>query len=173
MLFKIELPLGSQIVDVTPHGASFWTQTARLATKLPDGSDQIYFLKVFPTSCRSHMDGVPTGTSLICISFCVNFGMWDPSASNGHPSLNIGFHSDMIEELPEIEDFTSSAGWSAIKLSAILICNIACMRYCTSAILIELLINHRIIINPTIWLYTTPYFNWSYSIQYSVLRISS
>ena len=34
------------MVSVTPHGSSFWTQTARLATKLPDGSPTSYFLKV-------------------------------------------------------------------------------------------------------------------------------
>ena len=34
------------MIGVTPHGASFWTQTARLATKLPGGAEQSYFLKV-------------------------------------------------------------------------------------------------------------------------------
>jgi len=41
-----ELPEGSRVVDVTPHGSSFWTQTAKLTTTLRDGSEQPYFLKV-------------------------------------------------------------------------------------------------------------------------------
>jgi len=41
-----ELPEGSRVVDVAPHGSSFWTQTAKLKTTLRDGSEQAYFLKV-------------------------------------------------------------------------------------------------------------------------------
>jgi hypothetical protein len=41
-----ELPPGSQVIDVTPHGASFWTQTAKLTINLADRSEQAYFLEV-------------------------------------------------------------------------------------------------------------------------------
>lgn len=34
------------IASLTPHGSSFWTQTAQLGTLLPDGTKKSYFLKV-------------------------------------------------------------------------------------------------------------------------------
>ena len=40
------MPHDSQIVEVVPHGSSFWTQTAKLTTNLADGAEQSYFLKV-------------------------------------------------------------------------------------------------------------------------------
>jgi protein-ribulosamine 3-kinase len=41
-----ELPKGSSVLEVTPHGSSFWTQTAKLVAQFPDGSLKSYFLKV-------------------------------------------------------------------------------------------------------------------------------
>jgi len=45
-LFGAELPQGSRVVDATPHGSSFWTQTAKLIAHLADGTERAYFLKV-------------------------------------------------------------------------------------------------------------------------------
>ncbi|KAL9032062.1 MAG: hypothetical protein Q9180_006721, partial [Flavoplaca navasiana] len=41
-----KLPQGARITSANAHGASFWTQTARLDVVLSDGSDVAYFLKV-------------------------------------------------------------------------------------------------------------------------------
>ncbi|KAI9770839.1 MAG: hypothetical protein M1839_003034 [Geoglossum umbratile] len=40
------LPEGSRVISVRPHGSSLWAQTARLETKLADGSPKPFFLKV-------------------------------------------------------------------------------------------------------------------------------
>lgn len=45
-LFRAELPTSSRVVDINPHGSSFWTHTAKLTTNLPGGPEQAYFLKV-------------------------------------------------------------------------------------------------------------------------------
>lgn len=45
ILLTLELPPGSEIRGMSPHGASFWTRTARIDTGL-DGARQSYFLKV-------------------------------------------------------------------------------------------------------------------------------
>jgi hypothetical protein len=34
------------VTGITPHGSSFWTQTAKLTTVLTDSREQSYFLKV-------------------------------------------------------------------------------------------------------------------------------
>ena len=41
-----ELPEGTQITSISPHGASYWTRTAEVQTKQADGSPQSFFLKV-------------------------------------------------------------------------------------------------------------------------------
>ncbi|CAO1598012.1 hypothetical protein XANCAGTX0491_001789 [Xanthoria calcicola] len=43
---KANLPEGSKVAKIIPHGSSFWTQTAQLETTLPDGTAKPYFLKV-------------------------------------------------------------------------------------------------------------------------------
>lgn len=41
-----ELPEGSVIESIVPHGASYWTRTAEISTQLSDGTPASYFLKV-------------------------------------------------------------------------------------------------------------------------------
>jgi protein-ribulosamine 3-kinase len=41
-----ELPQGTQIIGVFPHGASYWTRTAEIETQQADGSDLSFFIKV-------------------------------------------------------------------------------------------------------------------------------
>ena len=45
----LALPEGTKFTSAHAHGASFWTQTARLDAVLPDGKEEAYFLKVWPT----------------------------------------------------------------------------------------------------------------------------
>ena len=41
-----ELPQGTEIVGVFPHGASYWTRTAEIETQQADGSELSFFIKV-------------------------------------------------------------------------------------------------------------------------------
>jgi len=41
-----ELPEGSTVVDISPHGASHWTHSARIRTNDQKGEEVSYFLKV-------------------------------------------------------------------------------------------------------------------------------
>lgn len=41
-----ELPKGTKILSISPHGASYWTRTAEVATKQENGSELSFFLKV-------------------------------------------------------------------------------------------------------------------------------
>ncbi|KAK4251282.1 Fructosamine kinase-domain-containing protein [Corynascus novoguineensis] len=53
-----KLPPGSRVVGATPHGSSFWTQTAKLTAHLADGTEQAYFLKVaLGEHCMRMMNG--------------------------------------------------------------------------------------------------------------------
>lgn len=49
-----ELPEGARITSANAHGASFWTQTARLNVVLPDGTKTAYFLKVWRLHRLNH-----------------------------------------------------------------------------------------------------------------------
>lgn len=40
------LPPGTRVVSTAGHGASYWTQTARIDTQTADGHERTYFLKV-------------------------------------------------------------------------------------------------------------------------------
>jgi protein-ribulosamine 3-kinase len=42
----LELPERCQVVDIIPHGSSFWTQTAHLETILADGKPKSFFVKI-------------------------------------------------------------------------------------------------------------------------------
>lgn len=41
-----DLPPGSRIKGLFPHGAAYWTRTAAIQTEQPDGSALDFFLKV-------------------------------------------------------------------------------------------------------------------------------
>ena len=40
------LPDGSRVIDITPHGVSLWTRTAKIQTIQEDGSKVSFFIKV-------------------------------------------------------------------------------------------------------------------------------
>lgn len=44
---KLELPAGTQLNGIIPHGTSYWTRTAKIATTQFDGSSLSFFIKVF------------------------------------------------------------------------------------------------------------------------------
>lgn len=41
-----ELPAGTKVTGLSPHGASYWTRTAKVKTEQADGSEVSFFLKV-------------------------------------------------------------------------------------------------------------------------------
>ena len=43
---QIELPEGTKVISLSPHGASYWTRTAEVKTEQADGSEVLFFLKV-------------------------------------------------------------------------------------------------------------------------------
>ncbi|KAJ5519085.1 hypothetical protein N7453_001507 [Penicillium expansum] len=43
---KAKLPPGAEIDGICPHGASYWTRTAEISTRMADGSSPSFFLKV-------------------------------------------------------------------------------------------------------------------------------
>lgn len=45
-LTKSEFPPGTEIESIRPHGASYWTRTAEVSTRMADGTPRSYFLKV-------------------------------------------------------------------------------------------------------------------------------
>ncbi|KAK3936149.1 Fructosamine kinase-domain-containing protein [Diplogelasinospora grovesii] len=107
-----KLPPGSRAVDVTPHGASFWTQTAKLTTTLADGSEQAYFLKV---ALGEHGMRMMNGEfeSMTVLYTAVPDFVPKPYAWGSYKDIPdthffMCAFRDMVEELPEIEAFTSS-----------------------------------------------------------------
>lgn len=48
-LTGIEFPSDTKIESIRPHGASYWTRTAKISTQMADGTPRSYFLKVSHT----------------------------------------------------------------------------------------------------------------------------
>ncbi|CZT06936.1 hypothetical protein WAI453_012824 [Rhynchosporium graminicola] len=106
-----ELPAGSEVKGIVPHGSSFWTQTARLSTTLSDGTLKYWFLKVAEgDNGMGMMRGEFESMSLL-YSLTPDF-VPKPHAWGTYKTLSqfhfflCDFH-DMTEELPEIDSFTS------------------------------------------------------------------
>lgn len=45
-VYDLELPPGIKVEGIYPHGASYWTRTAKIVTEHADGSPKSYFIKV-------------------------------------------------------------------------------------------------------------------------------
>ena len=52
-LTESELPYGSHVKSIFPHGASYWTRTAEIKTEQADGTPLSFFLKVNVTHSTS------------------------------------------------------------------------------------------------------------------------
>ena len=46
-MYELALPPETEVLDITPYGASLWTRTAEIKTKQADGSELSFFLKVY------------------------------------------------------------------------------------------------------------------------------
>ncbi|KAK8867654.1 Fructosamine kinase-domain-containing protein [Apiospora arundinis] len=109
---KAKLPTGSQILSITPHGSSFWTQTARLETTLADGTPNDFFLKTAEgDNGRGMISGEFESMSLL---FRISPGLVPKPVAWGTYQDMPQFHfflcdfHDMTEELPPVEEFTAS-----------------------------------------------------------------
>ena len=48
----LELPRGTEVLEMTPSGASAWVQTVRIRTRQQDGTSKDYFKKVHRMYCN-------------------------------------------------------------------------------------------------------------------------
>lgn len=108
----LELPPGTQIESIHPHGVSYWTRTAEIVTRLPDGSPASYFLKV------SQGD---TGLGMVSGEFHSMLAMWKTLSKFVPKPIGYGTYQssadihfflceliDMTDDIPEIEAFTET-----------------------------------------------------------------
>ncbi|OTA80150.1 hypothetical protein M434DRAFT_401903 [Hypoxylon sp. CO27-5] len=105
-----KLPPGSEVIRLTPHGASFWTQTAHLETKLRDGASKSYFVKVAQDDRGMNMLHGEFESMRTLYDLAPGF-VPKPRGWGSYrdiPDMHFFFcdFHDMIEELPEIESFT-------------------------------------------------------------------
>ncbi|MDI1487169.1 MAG: hypothetical protein OHK93_006437 [Ramalina farinacea] len=106
-----ELPAGTQAKSLNPHGASYWTRTARLLTLQEDGSEKSFFLKV---SIGQRGKGMMSGefASMTAIHTALPSVAPTPIAWGTYvsdPDIHFflcSFHK-MSGELPEIERFSA------------------------------------------------------------------
>ncbi|KAL2069214.1 hypothetical protein VTL71DRAFT_15552 [Oculimacula yallundae] len=105
-------PSGSRLTSAIPHGASFWTKTARISLTLEDGSPYSIFLKV-----AEGTDGLglvhgeyEAATALYAVApdFLprpIGAGTY---ISDPNTYFCLSEYVDMIEEVPDMEKFCSS-----------------------------------------------------------------
>ncbi|KAI9785904.1 MAG: hypothetical protein M1839_008170 [Geoglossum umbratile] len=104
------LPSGTRIASITPHGASFWTRTARLDAEL-DGEPRVFFLK---TTCGDRGKGMVSGefASMSAIYAVTPDLVPHPIAWGTYASIPAvhfficDFHN-MTDGLPDIHAFTA------------------------------------------------------------------
>ena len=107
-----KLPLGTTGESITAHGASNWTRTARLRTRLTDGSAKSFFLKVsFGQRGKEMMSGELASMTAICTA-TPNFApvpiAWGTYSSDPNiHSFLCSFH-EMLTESPDIQPFCAS-----------------------------------------------------------------
>ncbi|KAL2268696.1 hypothetical protein VTJ83DRAFT_3542 [Remersonia thermophila] len=109
---KAKLPEGSEVISITPHGSSFCSQTARLETRLPDGTIKDFSLKVAEfESGYSMMRGEFASMSTlysITPDFVPKPYAWGTYQSNSRFHFFLCDFHNMTEEPPEIESFTTA-----------------------------------------------------------------
>lgn len=52
LMQSLELPKGTKVQSIRPHGASYWTRTAEIQTVQGDGDPLSFFLKVTSISIK-------------------------------------------------------------------------------------------------------------------------
>ncbi|KAK7996733.1 hypothetical protein PG989_004773 [Apiospora arundinis] len=106
--YEAELPTGSQVVRISPHGSSFWTQTAQIETITTDGATRSYFLKIAEgEEGRGIMSGEFESMSLL---FRIIPDLVPKPVTWGTYRDMPQFHFFLcdFQNCPPIEDFTAS-----------------------------------------------------------------
>lgn len=105
------LPPGAVVTSAAPHGASYWTRTARIDAKLPSGESKSYFLKL--ATGDSGLDMVTgeyasmkalNAVSPDFVPMPIAYGTYESD-----PDSHFFFCDfiDMSDELPEVVEFTT------------------------------------------------------------------
>lgn len=108
-LFGPEFPPGSRVISARPHGASFWTRTARIDLELSDKSHHSLFMKVATDDTGLGMlKGEYYGVS--ALHKIISNGIprpvaWGTYKSDHNTHFYLCDFVDMIEELPDIRQF--------------------------------------------------------------------
>jgi protein-ribulosamine 3-kinase len=102
-------PKGARVVTAHPHGASFWTKTARIDVELEDGSTRSYFLKASPNDlgkamALSEFDGTATVHKYVP-EFVPRPVGWGQYKSDPNFYFYMCEFVDMIDVLPEVSSF--------------------------------------------------------------------
>ena len=132
-----ELPKDTQVVGVFPHGASYWTRTAEIETEQADGSSQSFFIKVDMTYpfrivfvsgisrtdrvCNDQVAQGDIGKAMVSGEFISMTHLhqvipastptpiaWGTYASNAEIHFFLCHFIDVIDEVPDIENFTTN-----------------------------------------------------------------
>ncbi|TVY87259.1 Ketosamine-3-kinase [Lachnellula willkommii] len=108
---KAKFPPGTKIESIRPHGASYWTRTAKISTQLADGTPRSYFLKV---SQGDNGKGMVLGefASMTTLHQTLPKFVPEPVGTGTYASASdIHFFCcaliNMTDEIPEIQAFTS------------------------------------------------------------------
>lgn len=102
-------PPDHRLVSALPHGASFWTRTARINISLRDGTPHSYFLKVARDEvgkgmCRGEYEGV-SALYRANPEFVPQPIGWGTYKSDTSAHFYLSDFVDMIEELPDMTKF--------------------------------------------------------------------
>ena len=109
LTFKLDFPPGARVLSALPHGASFWARTARVDLELTDGRRQSLFLKVSDAAngggmSKGEFEGV-SALYKVANSFVPRPVGWGEYKSKPGRFFYLADFVDMIDELPEVQDF--------------------------------------------------------------------
>jgi protein-ribulosamine 3-kinase len=103
---------GHRITSALPHGASFWTRTARINVDLAVGTSHSYFLKVARDAvgkgmCEAEYEGVAE-LYKVAPDFVPRPLGWGTYKADSNAHFYLAEFVDMIEEQPDMPKFCSA-----------------------------------------------------------------
>lgn len=104
------LPPSTTIISASPHGASFWTRTAKIDVELSDGSPHVYFMKIATGDTgrgmvRGEFEGVTKLYEVIPEGVPRPIA-WGTYKSQPDTHFYLCDFLDMIEDLPDVYAFS-------------------------------------------------------------------
>lgn len=102
-------PKGTEVIEAWPHRARFWTCTARIHVKLPDGTPHTYFLKIATGDvgrgmCQGEFEGIKVLYQVVPGGVPRPVA-WGTYSANADTHFYLCDFIDMIEALPDIPAF--------------------------------------------------------------------